>query len=193
MNLKKLKRLADRALADHQLAMRQLAVEECALSLAKKQYSASLKAQAIVQRYAAAIQHKAHAQITAVVTRCLQTVFDPSYEFRIEFARKRGKTEARMHYKKNGIEIDPVEEDGGGVLDWAALALRISCLLLATPRRRKALLLDEPLKNVHGEIFRERSAAMIQALAKDLGIQIIMATGLEWLWAKADKVIQIGG
>lgn len=189
MNIDRLRRIADRATAKYKQARVSLRREKKLLAKYRDYVEVTLEAQTILQTVAAAVQTKAHEQITKIVTSSLRTVFGNAYEFKINFTRKRGKTQARMCYFKNGIEIDPVEDDSGGVLDVAAFALRLSCLLLATPRRRKLLILDEPFKHVHGDEYRERAAELLEVLAKDLKVQIIIATGLSWL--QIGKVVRL--
>jgi len=77
------------------------------------------------------------------------------------------------------------------VVEVAAMALRLSCLLLATPKRRKLLVLDEPLKALHGDDNRERARQLIETLARELKVQIFLTSGTEWL--RCGKVIEIGG
>lgn len=185
----RLRRIADRALLEYRQAKESVRAEEIAESRAKKKLGVALEAQQIFQIVAAAVQHKAHKQLTTVVTKCIQTVFGPDYEFKIKFERKRGKTEGRMCYEQNGIEIDP-HDTSGGVMEIAAFALRISCLLLAVPKRRKLMVSDEPFKSVHGETYHERTVEMIEALARDLDFQFILVSGTDWL--RPGQIEEIG-
>ena len=133
------------------------------------------EARTIVQSIAQTIQQRLHRQVARVTTRCLNAVFDAPYEFRIEFDRRRGKTEARLTFVRDGLRLDdPLNEVGGGVIDVAALALRLSAVLLSRPRRRRLLVLDEPLKNVRGVDNRERVRRMLLGLAEELGVQIFL-------------------
>lgn len=150
-----------------------------------------IEVQKMIQELASGMQQKAHKQITAVVTKCLQSVFGQDLSFRIKFDRKRGKTQARMVFVRSGVEIKPDDSESGGVIDLAALALRISCIMLATPKRRRVLVLDEPLRNVHGAEYRERTTEVIESLAKELGFQLLIVTGLDWL--RVGRVIQLRG
>lgn len=189
LSINQLRKKANESLAKHNEAKAMVRSEKRALTEIREKAQVAVESQAVIQTVASTVQSEAHRQLTTVVTHSLRTVFGPGIEFKINFPQKRGKTEARLCYVRNGIEVDPVSADGGGILDIAALALRISCLTLATPRRRKLLVLDEPLRNVHGDEYRERSAELVEALAKDLGIQIIMVTGMDWL--KIGKVIEV--
>lgn len=189
-DLPRLYKLADRAMSQHRLAKRAIANEKAALDSAEQRLEDLLDAQKILQHVAASIQTIAHKQITSIVTKALRTVFpDDGYKFRINFNRKRGKTEAQMVFVKNGIEIDPTTEDSGGVLDVAAFALRLSALLLSTPKRRRLLICDEGFKWVHGEDNRRRLSELLESLSKDLEIQMVFTTGTEWL--RAGKIVEL--
>lgn len=134
------------------------------------------QAQDILQRLAQAVQQQAHERIAAVVSSCLVGVFgEEAYEFKIEFERKRGKTEAQLFFVRDGVRLDPLASSGGGVVDVAAFALRIACLVLHRPRLNRVVVLDEPFKYVSEE-YQENVRAMVERLAKDLEIQIIFIT-----------------
>ena len=138
------------------------------------------QAQQVVQQLAKEIQQQVHERISAVVTECLQTVFDEPYSFRIRFDAKRGKTEASLEFSRAGVVLDdPLNEIGGGVIDVASFALRVACLMLARPKRRRLLVLDEPLKNVRGLQNRQRVRDMLEKLADDLDMQIVLNVDLD--------------
>jgi ABC-type thiamine transport system ATPase subunit len=134
------------------------------------------------------VQQKVHRRIAAVVTRCLAAVFDDAPTFEIEFVQRRGKTEAVLWLVRDSHRTDP-REDSGGVRDVVSLALRLAKLLMERPARRKLLVLDEPYRNIHGDENRARAAALIQALSKEMKVQFLIVTGLDWL--KVGKVIQL--
>ncbi len=146
------------------------------LMVAKTSLEHHEEAQSIVQTIAQKIQQQVHEKISRIVSRCLSAVFENEpYEFAIRFDCKRGKTEARLMFLRDGMELDdPMYQIGGGVIDVAALALRLSCILLARPRRRRLLVLDEPLKNVRGKQNRKNVRALLEALADELDMQIIL-------------------
>jgi len=71
---------------------------------------------------------------------------------------------------------------GGGVVDVAAFALRLSCLMLSKPPLRRILILDEPFKYVSERRgYRERVRQLLESLAEEMGIQILMVTHIEAL------------
>jgi len=152
--------------------------EQLGFRKAKRTLTRTQQAQEILQFVAQGIQQQAHEKISVVVSSCLSAVFEDPYEFKILFERKRGRTEATLLFTRRGMDVDPLSATGGGVVDVAAFALRIACLMLHRPRLSKVVVLDEPFKFVSAE-YREAVRAMLENLSKDLGIQIIMVTHSE--------------
>jgi len=149
--------------------------ERKALNAAKETLVCVAEAQNVLQRVALAVQQEAHDRIATVVTKCLRAVFDQPYEFRIKFERKRGRTEAALEFIRGDIVADPLTASGGGVVNVAAFALRLACLVLSQPQHRLLLLLDEPFVHVSEE-YRPRVCEMLKMLADDLGVQFVIVT-----------------
>lgn len=145
-------------------------------------------AQEILQHLAQAVQQQAHRKISEVVSSCLSTVFEDPYEFKIEFERKRGRTEAQLRFVRQDLDVDPLSASGGGMVDVAAFALRVACLMLHRPRLSKVVILDEPFKFVSAQ-YRDNVREMLEGLAKDLGVQIVMVTHIDEL--ETGKVIEL--
>lgn len=155
--------------------------EENRAAEAEAHLSRCLAAQETLQHLAQAVQQKAHSKISEVVSSCLLSVFeDQTYDFVIEFERKRGKTEANLRFKRGDLNVDPLSSTGGGVVDVAAFALRMACLVLHRPRLSKVVVLDEPMKFV-SKNYLENVKAMIEGLAADMGFQIILVTHISEL------------
>lgn len=165
-----------------------IATEERELSKATRGIKAVQDAQEILQYLAQAVQQQAHKKISEVVSSCLAAVFDDPYEFKIVFERKRGRTEAQLKFLRRGLEVDPLTASGGGMVDVAAFALRVACLVLHRPRLSKIVVLDEPFKFV-SSIYRENVRSMLEQLSSDMGIQIIMVSHIEEL--TTGKVIEL--
>jgi DNA repair exonuclease SbcCD ATPase subunit len=154
----------------------------------KKHLEVISEAQEITQNVAQYIQQQAHDRIAGVVSRCLSAIFDEPYVFYIHFERKRNRTEARLIFERNGQEVDPMTASGGGVVDVASFALRLSCLLLNKPPLRRVLIMDEPFKFVSEE-YRERVQILLETLSEEMQIQFIMVTHIDEL--KVGKVVKI--
>ncbi len=138
----------------------------------------AMEAQEILQHLAQAVQQQAHAKINEVVSSCLSAVFDDPYEFKIVFERKRGKTEAHLRFVRRGLDADPLTASGGGVVDVAAFALRVACLMLHRPRLSPVIVLDEPFRFVSAQ-YRANVRSMLEQLSEDLRVQVIMVTHIE--------------
>jgi len=189
MNLTAIRKSVDKVKQERALVLRQIKDETAQLEHYKQVYSNAEEGQQLLQTAAQAVQQQAHKKIAAVVTRCLETVFDEPYEFKIHFERKRGRTEARLVFERDGYEIDPITASGGGVIDVAAFALRLACLILNKPRLRKVMLLDEPFKFVSAE-YIHNVRHLLEGLSKDFKVQFIIVTHIEGL--KTGKIIRIG-
>lgn len=175
-SLAELQRLSARLQTERAHALSALSEEESRLQEAKQELLDAEEAQRIVQAAAQHAQQQAHDRLAGVVTRCLKSVFgEDGYEFKIEFDRKRGKTEARLYFTRDGHEIDPLSASGGGVVDVASMALRVACLMMAKPALRKLLVLDEPCKHL-SEQYRPAVRELIQTLSEEAGIQFVIVT-----------------
>lgn len=136
--------------------------------------------QELGQIVAQGVQQRAHAMISRVVSKCLETIFCEPYEFQIVFERKRGKTEARLVFERDGMEIDPMTASGGGVLDIASFALRLAAITLTKPHSRRVLVMDEPFRFLSEE-YREKTRDLLEDLAREYGFQFVMVTHIKEL------------
>lgn len=173
-----------------QLAHLRHTVEEetTALEDAEQEVLDAQAAQETLQHLAQSIQHQVHQRISRVVSSCLSAVFDDPYEFKIEFERKRGRTEAKLLFTRRGLEVDPLSASGGGAVDVAAFALRVAALVLHRPRLRRLIVADEPFRFVSAE-YQRNVRSMLETLSKEMGVQIVMVTHQERL--VTGKVIQL--
>jgi len=177
IDLIKTRRKVNILLSDLKVAERHCIDEHKKLTESEDYLTHVEEAQRAAQQVAEQIQQRAHTQIAGVVSRCLETVFDDDdYGFKIRFDKKRGRTEAVLILTKDGHEVeDPLNGDSGAVCEMAAFALRLSCLVLAKPRLRKLIVMDEPFKSMSAEYW-QNTRLMLEQLSKDFGVQIIMVT-----------------
>lgn len=160
------------------------------LEKAKGRLSSAEIARELVQEVAQKLQQAVHNQIAGIVSLGLKTVFSEPYNFKINFEKKRGRTEARLIFERDGLELDPISAAGGGVIDVAAFTLRVACLSLSKPALRPILILDEPFKNVSKtKGYLDQIPLLLEKLAEEMGLQIIMVTHIEEL--KVGKVIDL--
>jgi predicted ATPase len=176
MNPSNTKQRLDALLADYRHAQRQAQEEQERLDSIRVKEASVLQAQKILQEVAESVQNAAHSRIAGVVTRCLKSVFgDSAYEFKIEFRQLRGKTEARLTFVRDGEEINPTGGAGGGVIDVASFALRLVCLMLSKPTKRRLLILDEPFRFVSKE-FQSKVRELILTLAREMSVQFVVVS-----------------
>lgn len=190
--MKEARRKLDRLLQNYEHAKRRATEEAVVLEEAKQHVVHVLEAQKLVQGVAEAVQHQAHARIASVVSRCLEAVFGEgeAYEFRINFEQKRGRTESHLAFVRGDVVVDPCDGAGGGVVDVASFALRLACLALSRPQRRRLLVLDEPFRFLSRE-FRPRVRDLLLTLSREMKVQLIVVTHAEDLIC--GKVIRIEG
>lgn len=170
---------AERSLVDERLAHGELTIR----------LDDMREAQAITQKVAKEIQDRTYGCIASIVTQCLEAVFEEPYKFRLDFVSKRGQSEAKLSFERNGELVDPVDASGGGVVDVASFALRLAALVLLGPRARRVLILDEPFKFLSAE-YRERIRDLLLLLSEKLGLQIVMVTHIDEL--KVGRVVVLG-
>ena len=174
-SLESYRRTADRLKAKRAVASLSVDKERKALAECEKNVRAVMAATEVTNRVAREIQRRVHERIAGIVSNCLVAVFDDPYGFSIRFDIRRGKTEARMVFSRDGVELDdPLNEVGGGVIDVAALALRVASIVLGRPPRRRLLVLDEPFRNVRGLGNKRRVRRMLERLADDSGFQVLL-------------------
>lgn len=175
MNLKREGKRVERLRSRIRFTELSLVKERRAWSDADVEWHDTKQSQEILQHVAQAVQQKVHKRIAKVVSSCLASVFDDPYQFKIEFDRKRGRTQARILFCRDGLQVDPISASGGGMIDVAAFALRVVCLVLHRPRLRPSLFFDEPFKNVSSD-YQDNCRMMMERLSKEMKVQIILIT-----------------
>ncbi|RJQ24600.1 hypothetical protein C4577_07465 [Candidatus Parcubacteria bacterium] len=189
LDLSQIRQKTNKLLHEREFAAKQVELEKAALEKIENKLKDLTEVQEILQLHAEAVQNRAQKQISSIATQSLKHVYGPNVEFRIEFKRSKGKTEAELKFIKDGQEFDPKEETGGGELDVASLALRMSCLMLSRPRLRRLIVADEPFRNINGEEYQQRAGNLIQLLAEEMKVQFVVVSDDEWL--KVGNVIDM--
>lgn len=126
---------------------------------------------AVIQQVARETQDKLRLRFETIVQACIDAVFPGEYRFMMEFVSRRGQVEVDMWLDKDGTRMDPLDSNGGGVVDVMAIALRLCCLTLST--KSKVLLLDEPFGHLRGDA-RGRLGELLAIISDRLNVQILM-------------------
>jgi len=186
MNLEQAKKKIEKLKQQKITVSHLLEVETASLAKNEDTIEITEQAQTLIQNVAQTIQQQVHDQIAAVVSRCLEAVFEEPYKFNLSFEQRRGRTEADLTFERNGHQVDPLTASGGGVVDVAAFALRLSCLMLSKPHLRKLIVMDEPFKFVSVQ-YRDNVRLMMEQLSEDFGIQFVIITHMDEL--KMGKIV----
>lgn len=152
-------------------------------------------AQAIIQLISQATQQELQYHINELVSLSLAAVFDDTYTFEVDFVQRRNQTEADLWFVRDGERINPLYATGGGPIDVAAFALRVSLWSLRKNRSRAILVLDEAAQHIKGDDANIKFIQMVKGLSERLGIQVIMVSDervpLEDIERGADKVFKV--
>jgi ABC-type molybdenum transport system ATPase subunit/photorepair protein PhrA len=160
------------------------------LKKAKRHLKDVVEARKIAVAIASEIERKVHSQIGHIVSICLSEIFGGVYQFKLDFTKKANRTQVQLILMKDGHEVGNVlDNDSGGVADVCGFAMRLACIMIEKPQKRKLLVLDEPFKNLHGQVYRERLRILLQKLSEEFGVQIVMVTGV-WDF-QIGKVVKI--
>jgi len=153
------------------------------------------KAQLIIQNVAKQTLKELECQLSNIVSPALAAIFDDPYKLSVSFIINRGKTECNLLFEQNGKLFNPFFDSGGGVIDVAAIALRIAIWRLIIPSPRNVLILDEPFQHLKGEEANKKAIQMIKTISKQMGIQIIMVSderaAIQDIQDGADKVFYV--
>ena len=146
------------------------------------------EAQIFIQEIARQTQEMLKFSICDIVNLSLQTCFPGEYVFDIDFKIERGKTSAKLLFLKNGIEVDPIDASGGGVVDLVSFALRLSAWSLG--HTDNVIILDEPFRFLSKDL-QPRAGEMMNKLCKSLGLQIICVTHSQEIIENSDRIFEI--
>lgn len=148
------------------------------------------KAQTIIQVVAQQTQSQLEYHISELATLAMEAVFPDPYKLDLAFELRRNKTEADITFVRNKEKVDPLSASGGGVVDIAALAMRVSLWSLRRPRTRNVLILDEPLRFLSREL-QLKASLMLKQISKKLGLQLIIVTHEPNLLKHADRIFEV--
>ena len=91
----------------------------------------------------------------------------------MDFEIKRSQTEAQCWFVRNGERIRPMDAAGGGAVDIASFALRVT--LWSLGKTAPVIVLDEPVKFVSRDL-QSRAGLMMRELSERLGLQFIIVS-----------------
>lgn len=154
----------------------------------KLQYTKAVELLTLVQKLT---REKTCHEFETIVTYALQYIFNKNYEFKLEFG-KRGnlpELEFKIITEECKESIGICDASGGGIVDIAALALRL--VLMEISKNKGVLVLDECLKHLSAE-YRPAAYEFLKTINTKLNKQIIFVTHADEFIQGADYKIKIG-
>jgi len=150
------------------------------------------EAKIILQRVATETQKELEYKICSLASTALDAIFPDAYKLNVEFIIKRGKSECFLTFsrKDSDNQIDPMTESGGGAVDVAAFALRLTLWSIQEPKTRNTIVLDEPFRFLSTDL-QPKASEMLKTLSQKLNLQFIIITHEEELVESADKVFRV--
>jgi len=177
-----------RAQGTRSYIQKQIVETEHGLITSESYLRALEQAQLFLQKIAQDTQNQLRFHIKDIVQLCLDTIWPGEVQFDVLFEIKRGKTEAKLVFTVDGEEVDPLDADGGGLVQIAAFALRIAVWTLG--KTRNTIVLDEPMNCLSSD-SQPLAAEIIKELSDKLGIQFIIITHQNELTGIADKIFKM--
>lgn len=146
------------------------------------------KAQAVIITVAQQTQEQLKYQIESIVSMALEAVLPEPYKFEMDFDIKRSQTEVSCWFVRDGERIRPLDAAGGGAVDIASFALRVTMWSLG--KTRPTIVLDEPVKFVSRDL-QSRAGLMMKELSEKLGIQFIVVSHDQSIIEGADRTFEV--
>jgi DNA repair exonuclease SbcCD ATPase subunit len=151
----------------------------------KKLSSVIEETQVLLQQTAQETQNQLRFHLEDIMQTGLELCFPDMYTACVRFENKRGKTECDIFLENNeGCRINPITDNGGGVVDILSFSLRMACWAISSTDN--LIILDEPFKFLSIEL-RPLAGELLQTLSEKLKLQIIMITHDEDMKEIADK------
>ena len=143
-----------------------------------------LKSISVCQSVATEVQKQLSVKIDTIVNLALATCFGDEYTFKLNYIPARGKTEVEFLLLQNGKEIDPKEQNGGGLVDVLCFALRVAVFNIS--HTDNVMVYDEPMKFL-SKGFREKASELVHTLSERINIQFIEVTHITEMMENSDK------
>lgn len=148
------------------------------------------KSQALLLKIASEAEEKILDFVSDIVSKGISDIFARPWQVVFKEEIKAGQKTLGIYLKKdNELETIP-DAVGGGVTQTVSILMRIVLIFLLKGKAEQLLVIDEALSHL-AETHLPRAAEVIQKVATDLKIQIIMITHQEQLLDAADSIYQV--
>jgi len=179
-----IKEKLNKAIIKRQSNIELLAQRKQRLEEIKTETEEVLKSISVCQNVATEVQKQLSVKIDTIVNLALATCFGDEYTFKLNYVPARGKTEVEFLLLQNGKEIDPMNQNGGGLIDILCFALRVAVFNIS--HTDDVMVFDEPFRFV-SKGLREKVAEVVHTFSERLNIQIVEVTHVEELMDNSDR------
>ena len=190
MNTETYRSQIERGKGQRSILSTQLKTAKRALRNSQRDLENGDKALIIIQEVAQKTLKELEYRIGEVVSLALSAVFDDPYRLVLVSSIKHGKTAFSLFFERDGEMVRPYDSSGGGAVDVAAFALRISLWSLKSPGTRNTVILDEPFRFISADL-QDKAGLMLKEISKRLNLQIIMVSHNESLIDISDKSFNV--
>lgn len=175
--LKSESKLIDSRIKEKQSSLKELKTERQALIDTKQVLIDSIKI----------INSHFKKKIETITSQVVKRVFKRDIKIEVNFETKSYGVEANIKVIENNIELDPMDDMGGSIIEVISLIIRLVLREISSERLRKTIILDEPF-NWAGDLII-LIGQIIKEFSKD--IQFIILTHDDRLEDIADRIYQI--
>lgn len=178
-----------KGLRDKVLADRQLATE--ALNSHKHEADVLAGMKRLLEALSKVSQQHIKNFVEPLITEALEFVFNKGYKFGIEFEERRGQTEVDFVFKTKDGNVtigELTETNGGGVVDVAALILRIG--IAHVLKVQGPICADEPGSFVD-EVHSSRFGLLVHEICHKFNRQIVVITHSQSFAGYGDRIYSV--
>ena len=130
-------------------------------------------------------------RIESIVTNALCGITGEPYGFKVELTQSSGAWSVAFKViSPSGIELDPIDQCGGGIADIVSMTLRIAVLEMYEPRIEGPVLWDETFKYLSKDYIRTAVEWIRQYMSR-MKRQVILVTHVPEFADGADKVFEV--
>jgi len=139
----------------------------------KREYEITAEAHALANDVSDVVKQQVSERFSSLVTEALRDIFGSQMTFNVNIGVSRGLPTVDFTLLVDGVEVDPLQAQGGGVVDVLSLLLRL--VFLEVTNKDIPLLLDEPLKHLSVD-YLPAAMTFLEEYSKKSGRQIILVS-----------------
>lgn len=143
------------------------------VKLAEELENTTVQVQRLIQEASQITLEAISIKINTIVSNAIKAVFPDPYQFDLGFKILYGKLATDMKLTRHGKVYDMREDNGDGLVDCVALALRVAVLCLDKRKLRRLLIMDEPIGALSVN-YQSVAGRLLKHLSETLHIQMIM-------------------